>query len=298
MKTHNKVALITGGTDGIGRQVALGLAQMGVNLILVGRSTEKAQTTLSTLHATNPNIDVTFLQHDLSLMREVKQLAETIQKQVDHLDIVVHCAGVMLSERTLTDEGLETVFAVQYLARYLLTHDLLALCDDARIINVSAGGNVNMALDFENLNGEKSYDGVMALRQESVANDMLTLDLNAKYPDIKIYCYGPGYVKTTLLRDMPKWFQAVSQLAGVFIGYMPAQAADDILTLINGDYPLGLYDRKIKQNHARGFRIDEVNRARLRTLSDEMIQNALNQRSQRETNSRKSGIIDSPICSG
>jgi len=274
MNANQKIALITGGTDGIGRQVAIRLAKRGFDLILVGRNPEKTDLTHGLIKAVAPTTSISFWQYDLSLMREVDALSEQLHDTYTHLDVVVLCAGVMLSELTLTDEGIETVFAVQYLGRYVLLNriiDILNASDNAQVVNVSAGGNVNMALDFENLNGEKGYDGVKALRQESVANDMLTLDLNEQHPNLSIYCYGPGYVKTMLLRDMPTWFQKVSEFAGIFIGYTAEQAADDILRLIEGDYPAGLYDRKAKQNQASGFRLDAANRARLRSLSEQLI---------------------------
>ncbi|MBC8170453.1 MAG: SDR family NAD(P)-dependent oxidoreductase [Anaerolineae bacterium] len=275
---EGQTALVTGGTDGIGKETALRLAQRGAQVILVGRSASKGSEAIAALNAAVPGSSIRFLAANLAHMRDVQQLAVTLHEQLARLDIVVHCAGLMLSQRTLTEEGIETVFAVQYLARQLLTGqliDLLRASPRGRVVDVSAGGTIDLKFDFDNLQGEKFYGGVHAMRHESVANDMLILELQQRYPDLWFYNYGPGYVTTTLLRDMPFMFRQFANIAGLFIGITAEQAADDILTLLTGELEGGLYSRKAKRNTPSALKADPANRQRLWQRSEQWINDAL-----------------------
>ncbi len=275
-------AVVTGGTDGIGRATAERLALRGYHVVIVARNAEKGERAAGELNAKAASNAVTFWQADLSLMREAERLAARLRAELPRLDVLIYCAGVMLRRRTLTAEGIETVFAVQYLSRYLLTGRVIDLLerDSGKLVNVSAGGSIPMPLDFDNLNGEKFYHGVIALMHESVANDMLILDVNERYPHVCAYCYGPGYVRTTLMRDMPAWLRFFSATGGRLISITPERAADQIMTLITMPHPNGLHGRliefarKVHHNKPRGFRADARNRQRLREVSDRLIAGA------------------------
>lgn len=283
MNSTTELAVVTGGTDGIGREVALRLLQRGFRVIIVGRNPDKGQAATAWLQAQHPDANVTYWQYDLALMQQVRQLAERLKEAHVPLDVLVHCAGVMLRQRTLTEEGLETVFAVQYLARYLLTHaviDLLLQSEAGRVVNVSAGGSINMALDFANLNGEKHYNGVTALKHESIANDMLMIDLQERTPQLRSYGYGPGYVLTDLLRDMPQMLRFFARTFGQLMAVTPQQAADEIIALLMDEAASGLYGRlytrRLKHHLPSGFRADAANRQRLREISEQWVTGFLN----------------------
>lgn len=278
IRTEATVALVTGGTDGIGKQTALRLAQRGVHLILVGRNASKGDAFAAELRTVVPSCTVQFIQADLALMQDVQRLADNVRAQHDRLDMLVHCAGVMLRKRILTAEGLETVFAVQYLARMLLTNvllDRLTAAVDPRVVDVSAGGMFNFPLNFDNLQGEQRYSGVSALLQESIANDMLVLELAARHADVRFFNYGPYYVRTTLLRDMSPLLRIFAATGGRLISITPQRAADDILTLLTGDYASGLYGRKAKRSRVSRYKANPANRERLWHVSETLIAGAL-----------------------
>ena len=120
--------LITGGTDGMGKATAHQLAKLGARLLLVGRNRDKGEAAVSEIIRTSGSQTVFFLQADLSLVREMRRAAEHIRATFDRLDVLVHSAGAVFPQkRTETDEGLEISFAVGYLARFALTHELLDL---------------------------------------------------------------------------------------------------------------------------------------------------------------------------
>jgi NAD(P)-dependent dehydrogenase (short-subunit alcohol dehydrogenase family) len=211
-------------------------------------------------------------------MQNVKALGETVLNRTRNVSVVVHCAGVMLRDKTLTDEGLEEVFAVQFLARYYLNKLLLPHLEatKGKVVVVSAGGSIRgIKFDFDNLQGEKFYNGVHALKHESLANDMQILEYSKRYPYILWFNYGPGVVKTTLLRDMGPLLQTIASLVSPCMSISPERAAEDIVELLTSQKESGLYGRGIKLNRPNAFRSDSVNQARLREVSDGLIEKAL-----------------------
>ncbi|PJF31988.1 MAG: hypothetical protein CUN52_02345 [Phototrophicales bacterium] len=267
----NKIALVTGGTDGIGKQVALRLAQAGAQVVIIGRNRQKGEQAIAEIGA-----NATYHQADLSKMREVDALADVIQSTYPKLDWLIHSAGVMLPRKTMTDEGLEMVFAVQYFARYRLNMRLMPhLQADARVINISAGGTIPLRLHIDNLNSEKLYHGVYTLTHESVANDVMTLRFMRVYPHIAFYGYGPFYVKSNLFTDMGWMFKLTTNTIGRLMASTPQRAADDVMRLATGNYEAGLYARNCKRVKPNKHRRDEVLQEALYTATEGYIQRAL-----------------------
>src|SRR5882724_9682949 len=120
-RMQGKICVLTGATSGIGKATALGLAQMGATLILVGRSREKGNHVLDEIQDASGNNALEFLVADLSSQGSIRQLVEDIKKRYTHLDVLINNAGVFMLRRELTVDGLETTFAVNNLAPFLLT---------------------------------------------------------------------------------------------------------------------------------------------------------------------------------
>ncbi|MEM8858001.1 MAG: SDR family NAD(P)-dependent oxidoreductase [Chloroflexota bacterium] len=134
-----KTILIPGGTSGIGKATALQLAQPEDDLIIVGRNVEKGEQARQEIaEATGAN--VTFMTADMSLMLNVQQFTEEFLANFSKVDYLVHCAGGVTSEPIITEEGLELVFATQYLSRYHLTSLLMpAIAEGGKILFVTGG---------------------------------------------------------------------------------------------------------------------------------------------------------------
>jgi retinol dehydrogenase-14 len=177
---HGKVCLITGATSGIGKATAMGLASMGASVVMVGRDRGRGEAALVEIKEGSPNASVDLMLADLSSQEEVRRLADEFKEAYPRLDVLINNAGVFRSERTTTPDGLETTFAVNHLAHFLLTDlllDVLKASAPSRIVNVSSGDHSNGTIDFDDLQGEKGYKGAKAYSQSKLANVLFTYEL-------------------------------------------------------------------------------------------------------------------------
>ena len=126
-----RTAIVTGGTDGIGKEVARGLARRGVRVLVVGRDPDKGARAERELRDSTGNPVVEFLPADLSLVREANRLADEVAGRCVALHYLVHSAGIVRGRRELTAEGVESNFAVNYLGRFALTGRLLPLLESS-----------------------------------------------------------------------------------------------------------------------------------------------------------------------
>ena len=200
-----KTVLITGSTDGIGKQTALDLARMGANVIIHGRDPQRVQTAREEIIKNSGNNQVDSMLADFSSLTQVKRMAEEILARYPRLDVLVNNAGVFLLDRKLTNDGLEMNFQVNYLSPFLLTNLLLPLLQKsapARIVSVSSALHSKTILDFDNLQGEKNYNGIQAYAFTKLGNIYMTLELAERLvgSGVTANCLHPGGVDTKMLR--------------------------------------------------------------------------------------------------
>lgn len=200
----NKIVLITGATDGIGKQTAIDLALMGASLILHGRSKERLLKTRDEITKLTDNHKTDIIGSDFSSLNQVKTMAEEIISGFEHPDVLINNAGVYMKEKQLTEHGFETTFAVNHLAHFLLTNyliDLSKLQPTARIINVSSVAHRRANLDFGNLNSEKSFNAYNSYAVSKLANVLFTYELSGmlKGTGITVNALHPGVINTKLL---------------------------------------------------------------------------------------------------
>lgn len=201
-----KTVLITGSTDGIGMHTALGLARMGANILIHGRNREKGKMVLKEISKVSGNSNLELFIADLSSQKQVRNLAADIQMNHDRLDVLINNAGVFEKERRLTEDGIETTFAVNYLAPFLLTNlllDLLKKSAPSRIISVASIAHESAAIDWNNLQGERYYDSFNAYAVSKLCIVLFTYALSRRLEGSKVTvnCLHPGVIKTKLLRE-------------------------------------------------------------------------------------------------
>ena len=197
----NKIVLITGSTDGIGKETALQLAQRGATVIVHGRSVDRCQAACDDIRRATGNSNVDFVVADLSSQRQVRRMAAEIQERTDRLHVLINNAGVIVLTRQVTEDGLEATFAVNHLAPFLLTHlllDRLKASAPARIINVSSTVHYDAQIKLDNLQSEKNYNGINAYKLSKLGNVLFTFELADRLEglDVTANCLHPGVVAT------------------------------------------------------------------------------------------------------
>ncbi len=195
-----KVALVTGGTSGIGKATAMALSAMGADVVVVGRDRERGEGAAAEIRArTGGKVDLALA--DLSSQAEVRALADEFERRYDRLDVLVNNAGVVQSERTETPDGLETTFATNHLSPFLLTNLLLDTLKESapsRVVTVSSEAERWGNIDFDDLQSKKRYRGFPVYGMTKLANIMFTYELAERLEGtgVTATCMHPGAVNT------------------------------------------------------------------------------------------------------
>jgi NAD(P)-dependent dehydrogenase (short-subunit alcohol dehydrogenase family) len=208
MGLKDKIVLVTGSTDGVGRLVARRLADQGARVLIHGRDRYRGQQAVDQIQAVGRGSAV-FLPADFSSLAEVRRLAKAVRQTCNRLDVLINNAGIgsggSRGERETSQDGYELRFAVNYLAGFLLTRLLLPLMmasKPARIVNVSSLGQ--HPIDFDDVMLTRSYTGGRAYAQSKLAQIMFTFDLarELRPATVAANCLHPAtYMATTMVRQ-------------------------------------------------------------------------------------------------
>jgi retinol dehydrogenase 14 len=234
-----RTVLVTGGTDGIGKQIALTLAGKGATIILHGRNPSKTAITAAEIRAKTGNGAVETAVADFTSLAQVRACADDIKARFPALHVLVHNAGVFMNERVVTVDGLEATLAINHVAPFLLTHlllDLLKKSAPARVITISSIAHTRAKLDFGNLQWEKAFEGYGAYALSKLANVLFTVELARRLQGtgVTANCLHPGVIATKLLQigfgnmkagsvekgaETPVYLAASPEVEGVTGGY-------------------------------------------------------------------------------
>jgi NAD(P)-dependent dehydrogenase (short-subunit alcohol dehydrogenase family) len=178
--SRERLALVTGATSGLGRWTALGLVRAGYRVIAVGRDRRKCDALRAWIEREVASASLDCAVADLSLMREVRLLSRRVLDREGKLDLLVNNAGVFAATRRLTGEGHELTLAVNHLAPFLLTRELLPALQaarSARIVNVGSSASDRAALDLDDLQGARRWTMYGAYAQSKLAMMCATFEL-------------------------------------------------------------------------------------------------------------------------
>ncbi len=170
--------LVTGATDGLGKRVALELAERGATVLLHGRDPERCEAALDEIKRETGSEKLSSYIADFSSLGAVRGLAGQVLSEHDHLDVLINNAGVIARERRKSEDRYELTFAVNHLAPFLLANLLAPLLRDsspARIVNVASAGQ--SPVDFRDIMLEHDYDAMRAYTQSKLAQIMFSFDL-------------------------------------------------------------------------------------------------------------------------
>lgn len=203
---RGKVCMVTGANAGIGRATALGLAKTGATVVMVCRNRDRGQEALARVQQESSNSSVRLLLADLSSQASVHRVATDFKALYPALHVLINNAGIIPRRRILTEDGLETQFAVNHLAYFLLTAlllDVLKAGAPARIVNVSSQLHGRASLDFDDLQSESGYNRTLVYARTKLANVLHTYELARMLEGtgVTANCLHPGVVATNLLAD-------------------------------------------------------------------------------------------------
>ncbi|MBL7495830.1 SDR family NAD(P)-dependent oxidoreductase [Frankia sp. CNm7] len=229
-----RTALVTGGTGGIGRAVAVELARRGDRVLIVGRDPGRGDAVLAALEDAGPGGGHALVRADLALLRETARAADEVTGLTDRLDAVVLCAGVLAAVAEWTDENLERGLALNYLSRYLMVRRLLPqliAAPSGRVVLVANAGKYRDTLDLDDPHLRRGRNrGLHVSGRTQFANDLFAVELAERVRDsrIEVTCVFPGLVATDVFRNargLPRSVRAPAVAAQRLIAAAPATSA-------------------------------------------------------------------------
>jgi len=221
-ESRPRVCLLTGATLGIGRAAAEALAPMGMELVLVARDRSRLEALATELRRRSPGARVGVLAGDLSRMSEVRRIAAEFRATHARLDVLANNAGALFARREETPEGLERTLALNHLAYFVLTEELLPVLGasaPSRIVNVSSDAHVGMGLDLDDLNYTRGrYRPFVAYGRSKLMNILFTRELARRLEGTRVTANAmhPGFVRSGFGQNTPGVLAKLIKVGQVF----------------------------------------------------------------------------------
>jgi len=275
-----KVCLVTGTSAGIGKATAIGLAKMDATVVAAMRDSEKSKAAYAEIKDKSGKNEssITFLPVDLSSQASIRKFAGDFNEKFPRLDVLLNNAGVSQSKRSLTVDGIETTFAVNVLAPFLLSNLLLAKLKasaPSRIVNVSSAASDGAKIDFDNLRGEKKFSMFGIYGQSKLALNMITVEFARRLAGTGVTAnfLHPGVIRTDLgTRDVNPILNALAKFVKLFLGSPENGAKTSIYLATSPEVQLvsGKYFAKSKEKDANPESFNEVSSKRLWNVCEKM----------------------------
>ena len=273
-----RTVLVTGGSGGIGKATALALAAMGAQLAITGRDRGRAEDAAHEIRtAGGGQVDV--FVADLSSQSEVRRLADEILQTLPRIHVLVNNVGGYWNTRHVTADGLERTFALNHLAPFLLTTlllDRLKQSAPSRVVTVASHAQAMGRMDFDDLQGERSYSGARAYNQSKLANVLFTYELARRLQATSVTANAlhPGVVRTSFGAEDPAVVQRL------FIPFLlhfmkdPAQGAATSIHLASAphlEHVTGCYFANSKPKRSSERSYDKAAATRLWRVSADLV---------------------------
>ena len=273
-----RTVLVTGDTSGIGRATAAGLAAMGARVAITGRDRARAESAAREIRPVGGGPVDVFVA-DMSSQSEVRRLAAEVLQACPRIDVLVNNVGGYWSTRHVTADGLERTFALDHLAPFLLTDLLLGrlkASGHARVVTVASGAHAMGRIDFDDLQGERSWSGSRAYSQAKLANVLFTYELARRLQGSTVTANAlhPGVVRTSFGAEDPGVAQKL--LVPLLRPFLktPAQGAATSIHLASApglEHVTGLYFASSKPKRSSKASYDEKVAARLWQVSTDLV---------------------------
>jgi NAD(P)-dependent dehydrogenase (short-subunit alcohol dehydrogenase family) len=258
----NRTCLITGANSGIGRVAAGALAANGATVIMVCRDRVRGEAARAEIRRITNNDRVELLIADLSEQRQIRRLAAEVKERYSELHVLINNAGIWNDKREVTVDGYETTWALNHLAYFLLTQeliDLLKASAPARIINVASDYHKLGHIDFDDIRLNRGYSGGKAYGQSKLANVIFTYELarRLKGTGVTANCLHPGAVNTNFFNNVKGLFGILTWIGKPFLR-TPAKGAETVVWLASSPEVEGVtgkyfFDRREKQSSPESY---------------------------------------------
>jgi NAD(P)-dependent dehydrogenase (short-subunit alcohol dehydrogenase family) len=233
---QNKIVLVTGATAGIGEQTMVGVARLGASVVGVGRSRARAAAAEARVRQRVPEAKITWLIGDLSSQAEVRRVAAEFKAGHRRLDVLVNNAGGWFDQRRESVDGIEMTWALNHLAYFLLTHelmDVLAASGAARVVSVSSNAHYSGKLNFDDLNATRGFSGFPAYANSKLANVVFANELarRARGQGITSNALHPGFVASQFGHNNQVWYTGLFRFLQRLFAISPERGAETSIYL-------------------------------------------------------------------
>jgi NAD(P)-dependent dehydrogenase (short-subunit alcohol dehydrogenase family) len=265
--------LLTGATRGIGRAAAVELAARGAEVALVGREAERVRSVAQEATAAGGGAPVHEHVADLSLMSDVRALADEVRGRYARVDVLANNAGALFASRKETSEGFEQTFALNHLAPFLLTNLLRDRLDGGRVVTTASDAHASGTLDLDDVQSKKSYAAMRVYGTSKLCNILFTRELARRAPELRANCFHPGVVRTGFGKNDNGIWKVLTTIAAPFFR-SPLRGARSLVWLAMSDEAGGLtgayvHDEQVQAPSAQAQ--DDSLAERLWVLSAELV---------------------------
>jgi len=235
---QHKNIIITGATDGIGLAAAKSIAKKGYHVSLVGRNPDKGKKALEAIIEYSGNENLDFFECNLSLVANVKDLADRIKQKHSKIDVLLNNAGGANKTKQITSEGLEKTFATNQMNYFVLSTELLNILSestDGRIVNVASNAHIGAEVDYENINSEKSFSAWTSYCVSKLMNIMFTYQLSSMQDRVSVNVLHPGFVDTNIAGNEGNLIKYIVKFGAKMFARTVDNGADSSIYLSTSD---------------------------------------------------------------
>ena len=282
---EGKVVVVTGGNAGIGKEAAVELARAGARVVITARDRTRGENALADVRARSGSDAVELMDLDLASFASIRRFASDFLGRSDRLDVLVNNAGLLLSKRLETEDGLEATFGINHVGHFLLTMQLLDRLEStpggARVINVSSNAHKGArgGLDFDDLQSSRRYAGMKVYSKSKLANIYFTRELSRRVSDgVTVNALHPGFVRSDFARDGDaNLLYSIGMRLGSPFAISPQRGADTSVYLASSPEVEGVtagYFYKCAPASISKVATDDAAARRLWDVSEELISSA------------------------
>jgi retinol dehydrogenase 14 len=229
---NERIAVVTGATSGIGRQVAIGLAAKGATTVVVGRGEERARQAAREISAETGNLRVESIAVvDLAVRAEMRRVAEEVLRRYPKVHILVNNAGGYIAKREVTSDGLERTFALNVLAPFVLTSLLAGRMKDsapARVVDVASAAHQGRLARLDDLQSSAKYSGFEVYGRSKLELILLTREFSRRLQGtgVSVNAVHPGFVHSGFGQNNRGGVALAIRVLGALFGRSERRGAD------------------------------------------------------------------------